>query len=375
MRKVELIMVTAENNNKFYRMEELGDGNFKAEYGRVGGHTSTRTYSMGQWNSKYNSKIKKGYTDVTDYQTVTDTVAMVFPDDGVKELYNMLMRYTSDNISNNYTVKVGAVTQSMVEDAQDLINQFTLKPSDELLIQLFRVLPRKMGQVSHYLLDSDGKGANRIIEREQNLLDSMSSGVIANTVVEGDFQKTFGITINEVTPPKEVYDLFVPTNSSKYRIKKCFAVLDPVRQKQFDDHVRSVPNKSRRLLIHGTRNPNVLKILKSGLILRPTNVHISGKAYGEGIYHSFHTDKSINYTGHDSDKVFFLQDVHMGKHYTYEGWYRKGKDLDRSDMSKKGLAKLGYDSLYVKPGDGLRNSEYIVYDEVQTTVKYLLWLN
>ena len=43
---VYLIMVDPDNNgtdsNKFYTMTPLGDGNFKAEWGRVGGHVSSK---------------------------------------------------------------------------------------------------------------------------------------------------------------------------------------------------------------------------------------------------------------------------------------------------------------------------------------------
>ena len=66
-------------------------------------------------------------------------------------------------------------------------------------------------------------------------------------------------------------------------------------------------NKACELLIHGTRNPNIFSILKGGLILRPTNAVISGAVYGEGIYHSAHINKSLNYTGYDKDKIFLIQ--------------------------------------------------------------------
>lgn len=101
---------------------------------------------------------------------------------------------------------------------------------------------------------------------------------------------------------------------------------------------------------------------------------ISGAAYGEGIYHSAHTAKSLGYTGYDNDKIFFIQNVHMGKPYTYNGWYKDGKDISRNQMNYKDLKALGHDSLYVRPGDGLQNSEYIVYNKEQTITEYLLWL-
>jgi len=57
---IELIMVTGDNNNKFYRMVDLDDGNFKVEYGRVGVTSINESYPISRWYSKYREKIKKG---------------------------------------------------------------------------------------------------------------------------------------------------------------------------------------------------------------------------------------------------------------------------------------------------------------------------
>ena len=57
---VELIMVSAENSNKFYRMTDTNDGNFAVEYGRVGVTSIKETYPISRWDSKYREKIKKG---------------------------------------------------------------------------------------------------------------------------------------------------------------------------------------------------------------------------------------------------------------------------------------------------------------------------
>ena len=61
---VYLVMVTTNNNNKYYRMIPHGV-TFEAEYGRVGASCQHASYSMSQWNKKYNEKIKKG-SDLSD---------------------------------------------------------------------------------------------------------------------------------------------------------------------------------------------------------------------------------------------------------------------------------------------------------------------
>ena len=70
---VRLIQVTENNNNKFYNMEELSDGSWKATWGRVGSAGSTKIYQSYEWNKKYNEKLSKGYSDVTELVSISKT--------------------------------------------------------------------------------------------------------------------------------------------------------------------------------------------------------------------------------------------------------------------------------------------------------------
>ena len=56
---VRLIMVTDQNNNKFYNMDDNGNGTFTVTYGRVGTDGTKKTYDIGDWTKIYNSKTKK----------------------------------------------------------------------------------------------------------------------------------------------------------------------------------------------------------------------------------------------------------------------------------------------------------------------------
>ena len=61
MESVRLIMVNGTaNNNKFYNMDDNGNGTFTAHYGRVGQAGSKKTYSIYEWDKKYTEKIRKG---------------------------------------------------------------------------------------------------------------------------------------------------------------------------------------------------------------------------------------------------------------------------------------------------------------------------
>lgn len=154
-----LIMVTSTNHNKVYRMIPHGD-TFEVEYGRVGASCQHASYSMSQWNKKYNEKIKKGYVDQT--HLVQDLIQKEKPKgkDGYKEIENKviaeivqrLQDMAHQKIQANYKVSSQQVTQAMVDEAQKVIDKLMQREDVEdfnnTLLELFSVIPRKMGNVN-----------------------------------------------------------------------------------------------------------------------------------------------------------------------------------------------------------------------------------
>lgn len=189
---VYLVMVTTNNNNKYYRMIPHGD-TFEAEYGRVGASCQHASYSMSQWNKKYNEKIKKGYVDQT--HLVQDLIQKEKPrgKDGYKEIENKviaeivqrLQDMAHQKIQANYKVSSQQVTQAMVDEAQKVIDKLMQREEVEdfnnTLLELFSVIPRKMGNVNDYLSRSKEDFA-RILKDEQDLLDVMRGQVVTHTV-------------------------------------------------------------------------------------------------------------------------------------------------------------------------------------------------
>lgn len=381
VKSVELIMVTGENNNKFYRMTDTEDGNFRVEYGRIGLTSVTETYPMSRWDSKYKEKLKKGYKDVTDLKIESQSGDYQFSSTDIEHFYRTFSKYTKDNVSRNYTIAVGAVTKAMLDEAQQVLNELVKYPNtddfNKFLLNLYTILPRRMSNVKDCLLKG-GETQDRLdklIAIEQDVLDSLSSSVVTNISSSDEkFEDSLGIEISLLTDTNElliIENIINPTNSSGKKIYKVYKVENKVRTKYFNDWLVNQSNQNTELLIHGTRNPNVFSILKSGLLVRPTNaVSFAGSVYGDGVYHSAHTDKSMGYTGSDNDKIFFIQSVHMGNPYIYEGWFNGNSFPLRYEE----LKKRGFDSTYVKPGNGLRNSEYIVYRSEQTKTSYLVWM-
>jgi poly [ADP-ribose] polymerase len=297
------------NSNKYYNMELNGSA-INVEYGRVGVTKQTATYPAGKWDSLLKSKIKKGYTDITHLKNKVEIIVEESHNKEFNNFYNIFSKYTGNFIRNNYSVE--GCTKAQIEEAQSIINQLSLINVEGVfnfkLVELFKIIPRKMSNVKDYLL-TDLKNKNQIINREQSSLDSMDS---MNIITSSNPYKDLDIDFKEINTPKEISDLINNSNNTKYRIHKCFKITDKTNINSFNSWLDSQKNKHTEYLIHGTRNQNIFNILKSGLLIRPSNAAvISGAAYGEGIYHSSHAAKSIGYTGGDSDKIFFIQNVHM----------------------------------------------------------------
>lgn len=192
MMSIELIMVSENNSNKFYRMTELGDGNFNVEYGRIGVSSVTETYPMSRWNSKYNEKIRKGYRDVTDLKKQKQEGKILFDSVAVEHFYTSFSAYITNSVNSNYSISAGAVTPQMISEAQDIINQMVDESSgqkiDQLLLQLYTVLPRRMANVRDHLVKVAGPSKeflDKKISKEQDILDSLASK-IATVVSDAD---------------------------------------------------------------------------------------------------------------------------------------------------------------------------------------------
>lgn len=124
------------------------------------------------------------------------------------------------------------------------------------------------------------------------------------------------------------------------------------------------------LLWHGTRMFNVLSILKSGLIIPKSggSYQITGRMFGDGVYFSDQSTKSLNYSygfwdgnKRDNNCFMFMADVAMGRYHIPGGGY--------------GMRNIpaGYDSCFAKAGTGgVRNNEMIVYRTSQANLRYLV---
>lgn len=395
-----LVMVTASaNNNKYYKQIPHGDS-WTAEYGRVGSNPQRREYSMSQWESKYNEKIRKGYVDQSDL--VEDLIQADKPKKSeyreienkvIAEIVERLQSMARKAISDNYTISSNKVTQAMIDEAQDiltsLINLDDVESFNETLLKLFTTIPRKMGNVQSYLSKSKDDFSD-IIQREQDLLDVMKGQVVQKQIIdesvnenseqkENTILEQLGLVFEECDK-KDIATIKDALGSCSDKFYKAWRVKNIKTQRRYDDFVKENNIKNTKLLFHGSRNENWWSIINSGLVLKPTNAVITGKMFGYGIYYAPKARKSLGYTslsgsywarGNSSSGFMALMDVAYGKPYDVYSFDSKYYDFNYEKLQQ---ACKGANCLHAHEGSMLRNDEIIIYKEEQCTIRYLIEL-
>lgn len=356
---------------------------------------------MSQWNKKYNEKIKKGYVDQT--HLVQDLIQKEKPrgKDGYKEIENKviaeivqrLQDIAHQKIQANYKVSSQQVTQAMVDEAQKVIDKLMQREEVEdfnnTLLELFSVIPRKMGNVNDYLSRSKEDFA-RILKDEQDLLDVMRGQVVTHTVQDEpdtndveEKQETIleamGLEFEETTE-EDVRMIKSLLGDCRDKFYRAWRVKNIKTQKRFDEFVNKEHISKTKLLWHGSRNENWWSIINTGLVLRPTNAVITGKMFGFGIYYAPKARKSLGYTslsgsywarGNSNSAFMALMDVAYGKPYDVHSFDSKYYDFNYERLQK---TCPGANCLHAHAGSMLRNDEIIVYKEDQCTIKYLVEL-
>ena len=395
IRPTYLIMVTAENNNKYYNCFPEGD-NFRVEYGRVNSTKTITNYPMSKWESQISSKIKKGYKDVTDLKTAlveeikTDgTKYKDIENESVRRIIEKLRSLARDTVKKNYSVSSASVTEEMVYEAQLVINNLISiksvnKFNDELL-KLFEIIPRKMDNVRSYLIKSIDE-IDKVISREQDLLDIMRGQIVTKSTATENKAKEIdnsgitildemGITMRECTP-EEINEIKDCMKESSHHFSKAWRVDNISTRKKYEEFIKAYNIKNTKLLFHGSRTENWFSILKTGLKIRPTNAITTGAMFGFGSYFAPKCQKSIGYTslggsywagGKDNTAYMALFDTAYGKPYNVYNFDSKYYSMSFDKLP------VGCNCLHAHAGNGmLRNDEIVYYKTEQMTIKYLI---
>lgn len=419
-----LVCVTSSNNNKFYRMlPDPDQQGFSVEYGRIGAPSfRTDHYPIDMYWRKYDEKLKKGYVDQTNL--VKAAVAATSGEDGFKaiadksvnELVKALRKYASDTIKQNYTISQSAVTQEMLDTAKELIDKLnsiadgltkgqSAYQFNDVLIKLFKTIPRKMNKVNDYLLQSsNAKDAEKVIDREQKLYDVLlanfqtqqaaaakdadsskqSSASPTETILE-----KFGLECELVDDQAKINEIKKHLGQVAPKFKRAFVVVNKKTQDAYAAFMAANPKCKTKLFFHGSRNENFWSILKNGLQLNP-KASITGKLLGNGIYFAEKAAKSVNYTSlrgsywsNGTSSVGFMavfavacDTANAFNVWTYSDMNKcYGMTWDKLQKLQPGATHVyAHKQSASHPGSWLREDEFCVYREDQCTIRYLVEL-
>jgi poly [ADP-ribose] polymerase 2/3/4 len=382
-----LVMITGENNNKFYHMKSTGS-NFVVEYGRIGQSVRTETYPQSMFNKKLTEKLRKGYQDKTELYICNKVPSSQkqIEDVDIRCFIDKLLKYSNDSVLNNYTVNVSSVTQKQIDEAQGIINKisrvisgtFNTLSVNEMLLELYHILPRKMKKVKDHLLDKNDKDIiKQMLTKEQDLLDSLSSSMsMANSQQQDDSEEKtildmLGISVEHCTD-KEVSEIKSHMGQISNKFSQAFKVKHHKQSAEFEKFEKM----KRDLLWHGTRNENVISILQKSLQIRPANAIHTGSMFSDGIYFANKVTKAMGYTsitgsywsnGKSSYGYLFVFEVAVGNQkHIYK------HDNSCYHITNESLRNEGFDSLYVHGGYDLRNDEFVVYCKSKCNIKYIV---
>jgi poly [ADP-ribose] polymerase 2/3/4 len=419
VRSEMLVMTNIDgNNNKFWKAELSDDHSVQVTNGRVGSsgqlqplkNFPSESKAIAFLEKKVREKISGGYQPFQGIQTeagktsksrmaleiaaseqirsrdsaqVTSLISRLVKANVHSILSSTDLKYDED--TGLFQTPLGIVTLETIADARVLLTKlgkyveqadFTSSGVKADLASYLMLIPQKVGRkliVKDVIPDLDA------IQKQNSLLDDLEASVgqveelRKTNVPEIEVPKIFSCEINVVSDKgiiDEIQKFFGSTAqrmhaSFGYKIKAVYEVQIDHMQEAFEKKGKACGNIMR--LWHGTRPGNILSILKSGLIIpRSDAPHVCGRMFGDGLYFSDQSTKSLNYAtgwwaGAKENQCFmFLADVAMGKVHVPRGPSQK-------------LPAAGSDSTFAQAQkSGVQNNEMIVYTTEQATVRYLV---
>ena len=378
------------NNNKFWHAEIDGT-TVKTNWGRVGAtgqfkdyHFSSTYEAQRKLDSLVNSKLAKGYTrQQTLGKSAAVSVAMPAVqiqhgnDAETSKLIQFLVQRNVHQIQATTTIKVnlatgalttplGPVTANGLNEAEALLNRMAAKGSDfaDAVNKYLRIVPRDFGR--QRVTPEDLFGSPSQLQAEQATIDSLRAVITdmeqqanAGTVVPAWGTKLERIEMGSAEFKRVVKFFTGSMNrnhaSANLKLRALWAMSIEAMEKAFN---KKIGNEKE--LWHGTKDSNLLSILKTGYVIPKSggSIAVTGRMFGDGVYFSDQSTKSLNYAtgnapgqyGGGSARTFMLLNrVAMGREY-------------RPTHAFRGTIPAGYDSCYVRGGTaGVRNNEMIVY--------------
>ncbi|MEQ1607129.1 MAG: hypothetical protein ABL999_19870 [Pyrinomonadaceae bacterium] len=290
--------------------------------------------------------------------------------------------------TGSFSTPLGVLTPDAISTARDLLAELRRldglqrkqkKKRAEAVREYFYLVPKDFGMKippAETLIATEEQ-----FQEEAAILDALESALSTDDAPAAK-QKLFECRLVKVPHYtdagrekfREVRDLYFKTRNTQHhpgvaalQLTRLYEVEIGEMKRKFDATEQKLGNV-RSDLWHGTRASNLLSILRSGLVIPPSNAaHCTGRMFGNGIYTSLQSTKALNYatnfwnrSGGGNQRTFmFLCDVALGK-------------VHKPRTFGGGYPVRGTNTTWVEPGQGgVLNHECIVYDTSQVNLRYL----
>jgi poly [ADP-ribose] polymerase 2/3/4 len=404
------------NQNKFWNVSLYDNDDVVTEWGRVGYAGQSKTFNSAGRNfmqSKIREKEGKGYRpqqvlggtkpssvqvgSASELAQIAKT-QIVSNNPLVEQLIARLARANVHHILQSTTMQYDA-SRGTFSTPLGIVDQLAIDQARDILVKIGSFVQsadydnRKfMDEVNDYLMlvpQNIGMGRLNLrtkfpdmesVTKQNDILDSLEASLQAalskpddGSAPKPQAPKLFDLRLNLIEDSREIERIrkfYRMTNQKMHAcshldVKTVYEVEIGEMHAEFEAKGRPVGNVME--LWHGTKTANLLSIMKSGLKTSPpSTAAIAGKMFGNGIYFSDQSTKSLNYAygywhGSREDNCFmFLCNVAMGNYYVPAG-------------PSSQLPMKGYDSTFAQAHkSGVMNNEMIVYRNEQVDLTRLV---
>lgn len=428
-----LIQVNAaNNNNKFYHVQLFDDDTVTKRWGRVGSNGTTSVERSGRSGFEHiiRTKTRGGYKP-TEIVSATVTVnasaattelskvakTVLSRDKGnpiIDALIDRLVRINRHQILENsgglikvnhdgvITTPLGLVSLNSISAAKRLLNsiedQYNRGASTTaitpLLEEYLTYIPQKVARQKWqdtFISAESLKKQREFLKQLKESLEFHEANAAAqikadaaddNTDAADKYKNLFRYNISILEDPvkfKEIKDYYESTKSNMHgaarlKLKRVYVLTDDTQEAKYQEVLTKIGNERR--LWHGSQASNILSILRMGLFTPPVRggtYNIQGRMFGDGIYFSDISSKSLNYAAgywggsRDTNCFMFLADVALGMEY------RPTHRFDvRESRGSHPKYKKPYNSTFIKGNTcGVLNNEFVAYTSEQVQLRYL----
>lgn len=420
MKEMLIFVDTKNNRNKFYKLELNGDM-VNVEYGRVGANPQKTSYFGGErmFKSKMNQKLRKGYVksainldmeneEITINSNILEiAMEQIKTDEVSKNLIKKLVQQNIHNITTQTKIKydiktgyfktpLGVITEKGVNNAIELLNKIEaiISKGNAKKSKMFikynerylSIIPTKISNLREFenLLNTQKKlsaqldicmsliDSIKIIEAEKKKQLEKEKQKKSDKKIP--FEVIFEASLYKLNDKEEfqrIVNLFEKTKNSKhgaytnsYKVENVYKLSLGQEEKEYRNDL-----SNQMELFHGTKISNLLSILKSGLLMpKQSPGAVTGYMFGQGLYFSDQSTKSLNYC----DGMYWNNSQKQNRIYIFIANIAMG-NYKVPDGATSAKPPKGYDSYWAKPKkSGIQNNEMIIFNSNQIKLKYIL---